>query len=209
MTTPQPAAKNRTPILLLIAIFIAGFLVGVAFTAYRMSGTGMSGTAAPPATTTGDQAAPQIPKEQADAIAQLESAVTSQPNDYQSWIRLGHLYFDTHQPDKAIQAYTRSIELHPPDANLLTDLGVMYRNTGQKEKAIESFDRARQLDPRHEPSRLNKGIVLLFDFNDPQAAIASWEELLRINPEAKMTDGTGVRQFIDQLQQDLAKQKDK
>ena len=201
MATRQPATKNRTPILLVI-VFIGGFLAGVAFTAYKMSGT-----ATP--TATGDQVAQQIPKEQADAIAQLESAVTGQPNDYQSWIRLGHLYFDTHQPEKAIQAYNRSIELHPPDANLLTDLGVMYRNTGQKEKAIESFDRARQLDPKHEPSRLNKGIVLLFDHNDPQGAIASWEELLRLNPEAKMTDGTGVRQFIDQLQKDLAKQSGK
>jgi cytochrome c-type biogenesis protein CcmH/NrfG len=201
MKTPQPAAKNRNLILLLV-IFIGGFLTGVAFTSYKMSGT------APP-TATGEQAAQQIPKEQAEAIAQLEGAVTSQPNDYQAWIRLGHLYFDTHQPEKAIQAYTRSIELHPPDANLLTDLGVMYRNTEQKEKAIESFDRARQLDPQHEPSRLNKGIVQLFDLNDPQGAIASWEELLRLNPEAKMTDGSGVRQFIDGLQKDPEKPKDK
>ena len=201
MTTPQPAPKNRTMILLII-VFIGGFLAGVAFTTYKTSRM-----AAP--TATGEQAAQQIPKEQAEAIAQLEGAVTSQPNDYQAWIRLGHLYFDTHQPEKAIQAYTRSIELHPPDANLLTDLGVMYRNTEQKEKAIESFDRARQLDPQHEPSRLNKGIVQLFDLNDPQGAIASWEELLRLNPEAKMTDGSGVRQFIDGLQKDPEKPKDK
>jgi cytochrome c-type biogenesis protein CcmH/NrfG len=167
----------------------------------------MSGTAPP--TSTGEQTAQQVPQEQAAAIAQLESAVTGQPNDYQAWIKLGHLYFDTHQPEKAIQAYTRSIALHPPDANLLTDLGVMYRNTGQKEKAIESFDKARQLDPQHEPSRLNKGIVQLFDLNDPQGAIASWEELLRLNPEAKMTDGSSVRQFIDGVQKELANQKDK
>lgn len=201
MTTPQPAAKNRNLILLLI-VFIGGFLAGVAFTTYKTSRM-----TAPPAA--GEQAAQQVPQEQADAIAQLESAVTGQPNDYQAWIKLGHLYFDTHQPEKAIQAYTRSIALHPPDANLLTDLGVMYRNTGQKEKAIESFDKARQLDPQHEPSRLNKGIVQLFDLNDPQGAIASWEELLRLNPEAKMTDGSSVRQFIDGVRKELAKPKDK
>jgi tetratricopeptide (TPR) repeat protein len=85
----------------------------------------------------------------------------------------------------------------------------MYRNTGQKDKAIESFDKARELDARHEPSRLNKGIVLLFDMNDPAGAIASWEELLRLNPEAKMTDGTSVREFIEQLKKELAKQQDK
>lgn len=201
MTTPPPAKKSQSPILLII-VFICGLVAGVALTIYKIG---------PPAATqtAGGEAGTQISKEHAAAIAHLEGEVTKNPDDYQSWIKLGHQYFDTDQPEKAIQAYTRSLALHPGDANLLTDLGVMYRNTGEKDKAIESFDKARGLDARHEPSRLNKGIVLLFDMNDPTGAIASWEELLRLNPEAKMTDGTSVREFIEQLKKELAKQQDK
>ncbi len=201
MTTPPPAKKSQSPILLII-VFICGLVAGVALTIYKIG---------PPTApqTTGGEAGTQISKEHAEAIVHLESEVTKNPDDYQSWIKLGHQYFDTDQAEKAIQAYTRSLALHPGDANLLTDLGVMYRNTGQKDKAIESFDKARELDARHEPSRLNKGIVLLFDMNDPAGAIASWEELLRLNPEAKMTDGTSVREFIEQLKKELAKQQDK
>lgn len=204
MTTPRPASKSSSPILLLV-VFIAGFLAGVGFAAYKMGPSAKNGPAATqPAT--GQESTQQIPKETAEAIAQLEGQVTKDPKDYQSWIKLGHHYFDTDQPEKAIQAYTQSLTLHSGDANLLTDLGVMYRNTGQKEKAIESFDKARAMDPKHEPSRLNKGIVMLFDMNDPEGAIASWEELLRLNPEAKMTDGSSVREFVAHIKDEVAKQ---
>lgn len=201
MSAPAPAKKNQSP-LLLIALFICGFLAGVAFAVYKMGST-----AAPP--TVANQEGAQISKENAEAIAQLEKETLAHPDGYQAWTKLGHLYFDTDQPEKAIAAYNHSLALHPADANLLTDLGVMYRNTGEKEKAIESFDKAREIDAKHEPSRLNKGIVLLFDMNKPEEAIASWEELLRLNPEAKMTDGTGVREFIEQIKKELAKPQEK
>ena len=198
MTTPRPASKSNSPILLLV-VFIVGFLAGIGFAVYKMGPA-----ASPPAT--GQESTQQVPQETAQAIAQLEIQVTKDPKDYQSWIKLGHHYFDTDQPEKAIQAYTQSLTLHSGDANLLTDLGVMYRNTGQKEKAIESFDKARAMDPKHEPSRLNKGIVMLFDMNDPKGAIASWEELLQLNPEAKMTDGSSVKEFVTNIREELAKQ---
>ncbi len=197
MSTPAPVKKSQSPILLIV-VFICGLLAGVALTVYKMGGT-----AAPPTADSGG--GEQTSKENTEAIAQLEKLTLDQPDNYQGWIKLGHLYFDSNQPEKAIAAYTRSLALHPGDANLLTDLGVMYRNTGQKEKAIESFDKAREVDAKHEPSRLNKGIVLLFDMNDPTGAIASWEELLSLNPEAKMTDGTGVREFIEQVKKEQAK----
>jgi cytochrome c-type biogenesis protein CcmH/NrfG len=199
MKNPVPAKKNLSPIILIV-VFICGFLAGVAFTVYKTGG--MTATS-PPAG--GEEK--QISKEAAEAIEQLKQVVADRPDDYQSWIKLGHHYFDTDQPEKAIEAYTRSLALHSGDANLLTDLGVMYRNARQQDKAIESFDKARELDARHEPSRLNKGIVLLFDMNDATGAIASWEELLRINPEAKMPDGTRIQELVDQIKKELEKRK--
>ena len=94
------------------------------------------------------------------AIRDLEAEVAAHPDNFENWIRLGHLYYDTDQPEKAIAAYTKSLEFHSGDANLLTDLGVMYRRTKQPEKAIELFDQAIKKDPSHLPSKFNKGIVL-------------------------------------------------
>lgn len=202
MTTSHKAQKG-SPAILFLVVFIAGFLAGVGFAVYKMGPA-----AGPPAAAqeSAGQNGQQIPKETAAAIAQLEELVTRDPKDYQSWIKLGHHYFDTDQPEKAIKAYNQSLTLHSGDANLLTDLGVMYRTTGQHDKAVASFDKAREMDPQHQPSRLNKGIVLLFDLNDPAGAVASWEELLRLNPEAKMTDGSSVREFVTHIKDELAKQ---
>ena len=91
------------------------------------------------------------------------------------------------------------MELHTGDANLLTDLGVMYRSIGQPKKALEYFDRAIALDPTHQPSRLNKGIVLMYDLHSPDKAIATWEELLRIDPEARTAGGDSVRDLIKEV----------
>ncbi len=202
MTTSQSVSKG-SPVVLFLVVFIAGFLSGVGFAVYKM---GPAAEPSAPAQQNARENDQQIPKETAAAIAQLEELVTKDPKDYQSWIKLGHHYFDTDQPEKAIQAYNQSLALHTGDANLLTDLGVMYRASGQKEKAIESFDKARAMDPQHQPARLNKGIVLLFDLNDPAGAVASWEELLQLNPEAKMTDGSSVREFVTHIKDELAKQ---
>jgi len=81
----------------------------------------------------------------------------------------------------------------------------MYRRTDRPEKAIEAFDKAIAMDPTHEISRLNKGIVLMYDRNDPDGAIESWENLLKINPNATTGNGDSVREFVDQVKKELNK----
>ncbi len=196
----QNDSKNRQGHLIpYVIIFVCGFLTGVAFTVYKGGSPG-----APPAAITGGQPTAQN-DETRQAIIHLEAEVTANPENFQSWIRLGHLYYDSNQPEKAIAAYTKSLEFHAGDANLLTDLGVMYRRTKQPEKAMELFNQAIQQDPGHQPSRFNKGIVLLHDLNDAAGAIAAWEELLRINPQAKTANGQPIREFVDQVKADLSK----
>ena len=132
-------------------------------------------------------------------ILKLEAEVTANPEDFQSWRQLGNLYYDHNEPEKAIAAYSKSLEFHSGDANILTDLGVMYRRTKQPQKAIESFNKGIQMEPTHEPARFNKGIVLLYDLNKPGDAIATWEELLKINPEARTGNGESIRDFINNV----------
>jgi len=129
----------------------------------------------------------------------LEQEVATNPANADAWTQLGHVYFDTNNPPKAIRAYEKSLELRPNDPNVLTDLGVMYRRSGQPEKALEAFDRAMGIDPGHEQSRFNKGIVLRYDMNDRDAAIKAWEELLKVNPNAMAPNGIPVSEAIKSL----------
>jgi cytochrome c-type biogenesis protein CcmH/NrfG len=191
--------KQQQPILAYVIIFIIGFVCGVGFAAYKL-GSGESGHSI----SSGEQTANKA-DETSTAITNLEAAVTANPEDFQSWVHLGHLYFDTNQYDKAIAAYTTSLKYHSGDADLLTDLGVMHRRSGRPEVAIEWFKKAQAMDEIHQPSRFNEGIVRFYDLKDTEGAIASWEGLLKINPDATAGNGQKIRDFVDDVKSGKSK----
>lgn len=194
----QPQKTQKSQLVTYFIIFVFGFLSGIAFTVFKSDAPDVASSQA-----TSEQE--HTHDETSEAILNLEAEVTSNPDNFQNWVRLGHLYYDSNQPEKAIKAYTKSLELHSGDANLLTDLGVMYRRTNQPEKAIEHFDQAIRKDPAHLPSRFNKGIVLMYDLSDTEAAIASWEDVLRINPDAKTSSGESIADFVQHIKEELNK----
>ena len=190
--------QKKTLVIAVFFSFICGFLAGAGFAVFK------SPSPALPVPASGGT--DDISNQQAGEITSLVAQLATNPTNFQLWTQLGNLYYDTGQPEKAIEAYNRSLELHTGDANLLTDLGVMYRRISNPQKAIEFFDRAIVVDPRHEQSRVNKGIVLLYDLHEPDQAIATWEDLLRIDPKARTANGETIRELIDQIK---AKQEDK
>ncbi len=195
MSNEKKMVKKETLILAVFIAFIGGFLAGAGFAVYKLG----------PEETPHDhqQEANAMSDQESKAIASLEAEVTAKPDNFQLWSRLGNLYYDTDQPQKAIGAYTRSLELHSEDANIWTDLGVMYRRTKQPEKAIEAFEKAIAVDPAHQFSRMNKGIVQLYDLNDAPAAINTWEELLQVHPDAKTANGDSIREFVDHIKEEI------
>lgn len=183
---------QKHPYVIYAIIFVVGFVSGIAFSSFKMGDDSSNANFATNQTQSKED-------QMAAAITSLEATVTAKPDDFQSWVQLGHLYFDTSQYEKAISAYNTSLKYHSGDANLITDLGVMYRRTNQPQKAVEMFQKAQAMDPQHQPSRFNEGIVRFYDLKDTQGAIASWEELLTINPDATAGNGQKIRDFIDQV----------
>jgi cytochrome c-type biogenesis protein CcmH/NrfG len=171
-----------------------GFFGGVMFAILR------SETAALPGPAPIDVPQAQVSQpDKSRMIEALEDETAKNPQNLQVWIQLGNEYFDSNQYEKAIQAYQKALELNPADANVWTDLGIMYRRNGNPQKAIECFDKAIAADPKHEPSRLNKGIVLLHDMKDFDGAIKAWEELLAVNPIAMAPTGRSVDEMVQQM----------
>lgn len=194
---------------LILSIFIAvavGFVGGVVFSIYRSPSI-----APPPGVATGgmppqaqQQASgpmPLTPEKRAE-IEGLKTMAAKAPDNPEAWIQLGHIYFDTGQPPLAIEAYEKALTITPDNANVLTDLGVMYRRSKQPQKAIENFDKAVAADASHEIARFNKGIVLLHDLNDTPGALAAWQELVDINPNAKAPNGQTVKELIARFSQE-------
>lgn len=197
MSDANKKTKKDSLYIFVVLSFIAGFLCGAAFAVYKLS----PGDEGQEKTQTSNGST-----QESQAIANLEAEVTRNPEKFQAWTQLGNLYFDTNQPNKAIKAYTKSLELHGGNADILTDLGVMYRRAKQPHKAMETFEKAISMDPTHEVSRMNKGIVLMYDLDDINGAITAWEELLKINPNAKAGNGDSIKSFVDHLKEDQAKQ---
>ncbi len=203
MSEKSTMVKKESLIYALLIGFVIGFIGGAIFAVYKLAPDAprqQAGQQQSQATTANTD---QLDKQAAEAISHFEAEVTTNPTNAEAWTQLGHLYYDSDQVKKAIKAYTTSLGLKADNADVWTDLGVMYRRNKQPEKAIESFEKAYGVNPKHAPSRLNKGIVLLYDFDKPEEAIAAWQELLAIDPEAKLNNGTPLGQAIEEIKKEM------
>ncbi len=189
---------NRTLLTGIVVGLLAGFIIGY-FTgtshsaeqpapiapAVQMAPPGMPVAAPPgmggPAGLPG--APPAAPSVEAQArIFGAEQVVAREPGNLQAWVALGNDYFDTHQSQKAINAYTKALELDPKNPDILTDQGIMYRELMAFDKAVANFEKAGKLDPKHVQSLFNLGIVYAMDLKAPDKAAKAWNRVIEIDP---------------------------
>lgn len=124
------------------------------------------------------------PVDYTNRIAEAEKIVAKDPKNLKAWMSLGNDYFDTEQAQKAVNAYSKVLELQPNDPNVLTDQGVMYRKLGWYDKALENFAKAQQIEPKHLQSLFNAGIVYAVDLKDHVKARPYWKKILEIDPNS-------------------------
>ena len=201
--------KKETMLVVALIALVAGFISGVVFTVYKSGTDSVVRTLPQHQPVSQKQEAPTrnrtIPEAKAQTIFNLESEVTENPGNFIAWIKLGNTYFDTKQPEKAIKAYNKSLELNPNNADVWTDLGVMCRRAGRHHDAISAFERAISVDPGHQQSRFNKGIILFNDLKEVDNAVKVWQELLEIAPDARGPDGFPLREMIEKIKKDSKK----
>ncbi len=174
------------------AYVLAAFclLLGVAL-GYLFRGSASMGTAqASAATAAGPSSAPQQkqpdPKAQAmvaAAAAPLLEAVNKDPNDFDSLVKLGNVYYDGQQFPSAIQYYERALTIHPDNPDVRTDMGTAYWYTGNAEKALAAMETSLKYRPGHPQTLFNLGWVRWQGKQDPKGAIEAWQQLLKANPD--------------------------
>lgn len=196
----QSGSDTQTKAILVGSGFIAGLVVGVIV----MNLTGSTGSApagpavssAPAPITGGQQPGPDRIKVSRD-IAQLEDIVKKDPKNYQALVTIGNDYYDLGEAQKSVDAYNRALAIKDGDPDVLTDMGVMYRQLKDFPKAVAAFRKAIAASPTHPQSRMNLGVVLMHDLNDPKAAIAAWEDFLRVAPNDPNAEN--IRTSLEQL----------
>ena len=190
---PDGYMKKETMWFIALVALAFGFLAGIVFSVYK---SGPSPAAVTPQAVQQQGQAPAADPQIIQKILALEKEVVAHPDNIEAWTQLGNYYFDSDNPGKAIEAYSKSLALNPNNADVLTDLGVMYRRNGNPKEAIAAFDRATAVDPSHPTARFNRGIVQLYDLKDRDGAIKTWEELVKLHPDAKAPNGQPVTEII-------------
>lgn len=140
------------------------------------------------------------PTDYSQRIAEAEKILAQDPKNYQIWVQLGNDYFDTEQPQKAVNAYAKALEIdsnRQDTPNVLTDQGVMYRKMGLFDKAVANFEKANSLDPKHLQSLYNLGVVYANDLKNIDKAIAAWQRYVAL--DSMSPQGQQVKAMIDEL----------
>jgi len=127
---------------------------------------------------------PQGTTEVAKRIASEKQAAAQDPKNRALWVALGNDYFDTHQPQLAVDAYAKALELKPDDPDVLTDQGVMYRELKEYDRAVANFEKANQINPRHLQSAYNAGVVYGFDLHNLPKATEAFNRVIATDPNS-------------------------
>ncbi len=80
-----------------------------------------------------------------EVIAAYETAAKARPRDPALYARLGQLFREAKQNDKAITAYQQAAALPSPSAEIHMALGDLYRESKQKDKALTHYQAAGRL----------------------------------------------------------------
>ena len=115
------------------------------------------------------QSAPALDESRA---ASLRAAAERNPNDAETRVQLGNLYFDAEKFDDAVRWYEEALKIDPRNVNASTDLGISFYYMNQPDRALAQFDRSLAIDPKHSKTLLNIGIVRAFGKQDLDGAAA-------------------------------------
>ena len=123
-------------------------------------------------------------KHMADKKAEpLLTQLKSDPNNAQLLNKLGIVYRSAHQFSVAEEYFKKSLAVDPKNPDVRTDMAACMFYTGNVEGALSELDQALKYDPKHAGALMNIGIIELQAKKDAPAAVASWQKLLKLNPD--------------------------
>lgn len=206
-SSPNPSSSKPTWTSLqayVLAAFclVLGVALGYLFRGSASPANAQAATVATPTQQNGNthsqnDAAAQAAIEQ--AAAPLLAAIKAKPNDYDSLVSLGNVYYDGQQFQNAVQYYQRALAIHPENPDVRTDMGTAYWYAGDAENAIATLETSLRYQPGHPQALFNLGWVRWQGKGDPKGAVEAWEKLLKANPDYPQRQ---------QVEQDIAKAKE-
>jgi cytochrome c-type biogenesis protein CcmH/NrfG len=141
-------------------------------------------TAAPPSAA-GQQKMPTMDdmKRMADKQAEpLLAKLKTNPKDVELLNKTALTYKAAHQFKDAITYFQKALDVDPKNVAIRTDMASCMYYTGDVDGALAELDKSLTYDPKHPGTLMNIGIIKWQGKNDVPGAVASWEKLLKLNP---------------------------
>ena len=187
-STNRAAAWESWQVYVMAAVcLVIGVLVG-----YLVRGSGGAPATAPTAQANASPAAdphgkmPSLDdmKRMADKKAEpLLTKLKADPKNAPLLNQVGIVYRSAHKFKEAEEYFQKSLAVDPKNVDVRTDMAACMFYTGDADGAIRELQEALKYDPKHAGALMNLGILEWKAKNDVPSAVASWEKLLKLNPD--------------------------
>lgn len=135
----------------------------------------------------GQQAAPLLEKLKKD------------PNNSALLMQIGSVYHSAHQFKDAANYYGKAVQGDPKNVEGHTKLAISLYRSGDADGAIAELNRALSLDVKNPNALFNLGMIRLEAKQDPKGALASWQKLLKLNPQLDPERKAQVQKLMSEV----------
>ncbi|HEY1470717.1 MAG TPA: tetratricopeptide repeat protein [Candidatus Acidoferrum sp.] len=182
--TPATWPTNHVSVLA-VASLVVGLVAG-----YLL----LRGGPANPAKPAVAAAAPKLPgahppmtMEQMKAMADRKAVpllekLKANPKDATALTQLGALYSSAHQFPQSADYYRKALESDPKNVATRAQLASSLYYGGDVDDALQQLQQVLKTDPKNANALFNLGMMKWKGKDDAAGAIATWQELLRSNP---------------------------
>jgi tetratricopeptide (TPR) repeat protein len=117
-----------------------------------------------------------------DNLTLWNDVISKSPDKARPFINRGFAYTSLGQMDKAIDDYTRAIEINPEFTDSYYNRGLAYGTIGQFDKAIADYSKAMEIDPAYTKAYSGCGVAY-YNLGQWDKAIAEYSRAIEIDPK--------------------------
>lgn len=115
-------------------------------------------------------------------IAELKNEIAASPGKAELYVELGLVCYAAKNPQDALAAFDKAIELAPAQAASHNNRGIMLSALKRYAEAAESFNKAIDLDPAYAGAYNNLGVALAAD-GRLDDAVGAYRKAVELAPE--------------------------
>jgi|SRR5271165_610209 len=182
---PASQVYGIAVICLLLGLFVGYSLLG-SHTHPGVARTQPTGTAASPASpATGGH--PKLTLEQMKQMADVQASALiekskADPKNAALLAQIAAIYQATHQFKEAAGYYEKALKIDPKNVSARSQMASCLYYSGDVDGAVTQLNQALKYDPKDANSLFNLGMIKYRGKKDPAGAIATWQQLLKTNP---------------------------